>query len=139
MNFDKYKNKLPYPSKSDFTVTNFYKNGKKVDFETDVIEVIFDEEKYNSELVKYYKESLNLEKKFKQDLFDDLGISDNPKKDMLYSKAFEHGYSADFSEIYFYASDLVDLILWYEKVQKTLSMAWRLWRSNKHSKLPTNW
>ena len=60
---------------------------------------------------KEYRKKLNLiEEEFKQALFEDLGISDNPKRELLYSKAYEMGHSSGFSNIYSYASDLVELI-----------------------------
>ena len=47
---------------------------------------------------------------FRQDLFEDLGITDNPKRDRLYSIAWSQGHSSGFHEVYNYAQDLVDLI-----------------------------
>ena len=59
----------------------------------------------------YYEQQNALEDKFKADLFDDLGITDNPKANLLYAKAWEFGHSSGYSEVYSYACDLVDLIL----------------------------
>ena len=50
------------------------------------------------------------EEEFKKDLFEDLGIEFNPKRDKLYSLAWEKGHSSGFSEVYNYACELVDLI-----------------------------
>lgn len=50
------------------------------------------------------------EEKFKSDLFEELEIQENPKRELLYRKAYELGHSYGFSEIYCYACDLVELI-----------------------------
>ena len=48
---------------------------------------------------------------FKTDLFEELGISDNPKKDKLFSIARELGHSDGYSSVAYYAEILADLIL----------------------------
>lgn len=50
------------------------------------------------------------EQKFKEDLFEELDIQNNPKRELLYKKEYEMGHSYGFSEIYAYAVDLVELI-----------------------------
>jgi len=52
-----------------------------------------------------------LENQFREDLIEDLGIKDNPKAGLLFSKAWELGHSSGYHEVYNYACDLVDLIL----------------------------
>lgn len=47
---------------------------------------------------------------FKKDLYEDLGISDNPKREKLFSKVWEHRGDEGFEQVYSYACDLVDLI-----------------------------
>jgi hypothetical protein len=47
---------------------------------------------------------------FDDDVFADLGISDNPKRHKLMAIAWEHGHSCGYSEVYYYASELVELI-----------------------------
>lgn len=48
---------------------------------------------------------------FKRDLFKDLDIEDNPKRELLYDKAWEMGHAYGFYEVYSKACDMVDLIL----------------------------
>jgi hypothetical protein len=48
--------------------------------------------------------------KWKEWLFKKYEVSENPKKDLCYSKAYEMGHSSGFNEIEIYFSDLVDLI-----------------------------
>lgn len=50
------------------------------------------------------------EQQFKEDLFEELEIKDNPKRELLYSKAYSLGHSYGCSEIYYYACELVELI-----------------------------
>lgn len=83
MDFSKYDNALPYFSKRE-----------------------------NPEGCKaYLAEEARIYEQFKQDLFNDLGIEDNPKRELLFSKAWERGHSAGYHEVYSVAQDLVDLIL----------------------------
>ena len=49
-------------------------------------------------------------KRFKEDLFVELGIENNPKRDKLFSLAWEMGHSCGFNEVYLVAEDLVELI-----------------------------
>jgi hypothetical protein len=58
----------------------------------------------------YYKERVLLERLFKEDLEKEFGVESNPKKDMLYSRAYERGHSSGFNEIAGVYADLVDLI-----------------------------
>ena len=47
---------------------------------------------------------------FKNDLFEALGIEDNPKKDILYAKAYELGHSSGYCEILNVSLELLELI-----------------------------
>lgn len=58
---------------------------------------------YNAELKK-------LKSEFKSDIEDEHGTSNNPKKDLLFEKAWSMGHSSGYNEVYHYYSDLVDLI-----------------------------
>lgn len=48
---------------------------------------------------------------FKRDLFEALDIEDNPKRELLYEKAWEMGHAYGLAEVYCKACDIVDLIL----------------------------
>jgi len=43
-------------------------------------------------------------------IFEKLGIENNPKKDELFSLAYEYGHSCGNEEIWSYACDFIDLI-----------------------------
>jgi len=47
---------------------------------------------------------------FKNDLFKYYGVENNPKKDLLFSKAWEFGHSSGYNEVAIYFGDLVELI-----------------------------
>lgn len=63
--------------------------------------------KYQDEVMKI---QAMCEARFKQDLFKELGIEKNPKRETLYQKAFEKGHSAGYAEVAAYARELVELI-----------------------------
>jgi hypothetical protein len=47
---------------------------------------------------------------FLNDVKKDLGIENNPKADKMLSIAWDLGHSCGYSEVYYYARDLVSLI-----------------------------
>jgi len=59
----------------------------------------------------YREETLQLVELFKQDLFIDLGIENNPKREKLFRLAWEMGHSSGYSEVVGIADELVDLIV----------------------------
>lgn len=129
MNFEKYKNTLPYPEAKDFTVKYWYKQGQRiakqvaggdVQYEpgfssehlaTAVLERATRDTDYKAAKTAYNAETSRLMQQFKADLFEDLGITDNPKANTLYSRAWDYGHSSGLREVHNYASDLVDLIV----------------------------
>jgi len=123
MNFAKYINTYPYPTKSDFTSTYYYKEGKLVATSTlkelhhhipeialkdCVKENISDSEKFQEERTKYFVHTAQLRDQFQIDLADELGLTGHPKWDKLYSLATEYGDG--FEDIYNKASDLAELL-----------------------------
>jgi len=59
---------------------------------------------------KCARKELDIYDEFKLEVFKELGIENNPKKELFYSKVWELGHSSGFSEIWNYATDLVELI-----------------------------
>ena len=47
---------------------------------------------------------------FKQDLFKDLGIENNPKKEKLFEIAWRMGHGGGYGDVVCYAEDMVGLI-----------------------------
>jgi hypothetical protein len=58
----------------------------------------------------YQDDNIRLYDEFKKDLFEALGITENPKANKLLCIAEEKGHAFGYSEIYNEALDLVDLI-----------------------------
>lgn len=58
----------------------------------------------------YQNETARLLNEFESDLFEYLGIRDNPKRDLLFSKAWDIGHAHGYGEVLSYAEDLVELI-----------------------------
>lgn len=59
---------------------------------------------------EFEKKSREAIEQFKHDLYEDSGVENNPKRDLLFSKAWELGHSSGFTEVVCYFNDLVDLI-----------------------------
>ncbi len=111
MNFEKYKNKTDYPKKPEKPRLSSHPTKREV--ESYLLNLEDYEKKsliYKEKMEIYQTVDAEIHDNFRKDLFEDLGISNNPKKDLLYSKAWENGHSAGFSEVYNVACDLVDLI-----------------------------
>lgn len=47
----------------------------------------------------------------KKDLFEEYGVTNNPKVEQAYSLAYAYGHSCGLNEIQNYFSELVDLII----------------------------
>lgn len=106
MNFDDYKVKTPYPSRDDYQIEEVVtRNGKIVSRK-----FISDLEAYNKARMDYCQKENELYSQFKNDLFEELGISNHPKREKLYSLASEYGASEGLNSVFSYAEDLVDLI-----------------------------
>lgn len=128
MDFKSYHNNMPYPTSENFTVTWWYTRGKAVARKRDngaieflnggntesmvgaVQEKIVDLEAFRAAVLRHREHGNELVGRFRQDLFEDLGIQDNPKRDLLFEKAWELGHSSGLQEVYSYAEDLVGLI-----------------------------
>ena len=126
MNFDDYKNNMRYPDKNDYVKIFLYTNGacvfegSYIEYQTFIInderyrqmckEEVFDKEKHRAALMEYNNHTIELLDKFQADLEKEFGVEDNPKKNKLYSIAWDMGHSSGLSEVYHYYSELVELI-----------------------------
>lgn len=107
-----------YPNKQDYQTTYYYKAGvcvgncatevKPSDFS--VKETVLDEKSYKEHLKQYSEEKANLLKEFKQDLFEELGITHHPKREKLFEKAWENSRSEGLYQVIVEAESLADLI-----------------------------
>ena len=134
MDFNKYRNKRPYPNVRDHTTIYYYSLGKAIavrepdgsyylimadgsrkwiegEPEHAAAETVVDERTYRALRDEYGAEESWIYEEFKRDLFEELGIENHPKRQLLFEKAWERGHSSGYSEVYNVALDLVDLIL----------------------------
>ena len=124
--FDYYsKQKTDYPNKNNYYTFYVYDKGVvlwsgpnwekdkaelKEEYPNALIQEVLDEEAYRAHLKEYNDESAKLHREFRDDLFEDYGVSDNPKRFLCYQLAWEHGHSSGLADIYGYFGDLVVLI-----------------------------
>lgn len=101
-----YDPKVSYPQKSDFKIVEHVKT-ERLGVRT--IEG-FDTEGYNCARSAYASEELRLREQFKNDAFEEAGISDNSKREKCYDLAWEHGHSSGYSEVFNYLNEFAELI-----------------------------
>ena len=103
-----YENKLKIaPKPHRVAVPPALKPYLRDEYETDLAS---QEAEYKRSRGAYCAEDGRLAAEFKRDLEVEYATMDNPKRDLLYSKAYDHGHSSGWSEIANCYSDLVDLI-----------------------------
>ena len=124
--FDYYsKPQIVYPNKKDYITYYVYDKGEvlhcgtcihqpvsklKEVYPNAVIQEVLDEDAYKAKRKQYSDESAKLYKEFQNDLFEDYGVSDNPKRFKCFDLAWEHGHSSGLEEVYNYFGDFVELI-----------------------------
>ena len=124
--FDYYsKPQIDYPNKKDYITFYVYDKGEvlwsgptgekdkaelREEYPNALIQEVLDEEAYRAHLKEYNDESAKLHREFRDDLFEDYGVSDNPKRFKCFELAWEHGHSSGLEEVYGYFGDLVVLI-----------------------------
>lgn len=125
MNFQKYVNTYPYPTSADFKTTYYYKNGAlvakstinkldhiipEVPLDSCTKEVVLDKEGFYNERNKYNENTMKLYQQFKDDLADELGLTNHPKWDKLFEIAWEEGHGDGYEDVYYYAEKLSELL-----------------------------
>ena len=124
--FDYYsKQKTDYPNKNNYYTFYVYDKGVvlwsgpnwekdkaelKEEYPNALIQEVLDEDAYKARRQEYDVESAKLHREFQNDLFEDYGVSDNPKRFKCFELAWEHGHSSGLEEVYGYFGDLVVLI-----------------------------
>ena len=112
---------IEFPSKADYTVVYYYKNGKLLcvkrpfcnveDVPSGAIEeTVFDEVGYDLHRKAWTSEKVELEGEFKEDLIKEEGLTPSEKVDKCFNLAWQYGCSQGLSEVHAYFVELVDLI-----------------------------
>lgn len=68
------------------------------------------QEQYLQQLKEVNRKSSEIDDQFKQDLFEELGVENHPKRDKLYELAKEHS-SGTYNEIYYSADEFSELMV----------------------------
>jgi hypothetical protein len=122
--FDYYSTAdVEYPVKEDFFTVFVYRQGETVwtgplnryreiapTLKNLVREHVFDNDEYEKQMQAFREEHARLEMEFKEDLFEEFDVVDNPKADKCFSLAWQYGHGAGFPEVYNYFIELVELI-----------------------------
>ena len=90
--------------------TNFVKSKFKEAHPDAVIQEVMDEDAYKAHRREYNTESAKLHAEFQNDLYQDYGVADNPKRLRCFELAQEHGGSCGLQGIYDCFEDFVELI-----------------------------
>lgn len=134
MNFNDYEHDVRHPFTSQFRTTYWYRAGqvvaKKVGdnnpevfvegiHETDlanpkqnnlVKDSVVDEEAFKKARAEYGAAQQEVQERFKADLFREFGVENNPKRELLFNKAWERCHSEGFFGVAGEFEHLVELI-----------------------------
>ena len=109
------------PKQDDYMTIYYYKKGVMVgmkvgkiedDFQPPkncVEEKILDEVSYNAHMKLYQEERDKLEKEFREDLIQKYKMTNHPKANKLFNKAWDMGCAGGLEEVEYYFRDLVEL------------------------------
>lgn len=106
IDFEKFKTSIPHPVRNDFNEIVTVKSSKGEERRV----IFFDSEGFEEAKKVHNNENAYLRNLFFADLKEHLGIEDNPKADLLISKAVDAS-GGDFRAIADWCEDMVDLIL----------------------------
>ena len=74
-----------------------------------VEEKVLDEVSYNAHLNHYYEEQDKLKNQFREDLIAEYHMTNHPKANKIFDKAWELGHSKGHEEVEYYFCDFVEL------------------------------
>jgi hypothetical protein len=108
------------PKQDDYMTIYYYQKGVMVgmkrQFEEDfeppkrcVEEKVLDEVSYNAHLNHYYEEQDKLKNQFREDLIAEYHMTNHPKANKIFDKAWELGHSKGHEEVEYYFQDLTEL------------------------------
>jgi len=115
------KTSVSIPKQDDYMTIYYYKKGVMVgmkvgkiedDFQPPkncVEEKVLDEVSYNAHLNHYYEEQDKLKNQFRKDLIAEYRMTNHPKANKIFDKAWELGHSKGYEEVEYYFCDFVEL------------------------------
>lgn len=108
------------PRQEDYMTIYYYRKGVMVgmkrQFDENFIppqncieEKVLDEVSYNAHRKLYHEELLRLQEEFRSDLIEEYNMTDHPKANKIFNKAWDLGSSLGYEAIVEYFHELVDL------------------------------
>ncbi len=73
-------------------------------------EQVLDEVSFNAHMKHYQEETKRLHDEFRRDLIEQYDMSDHPKANLLFDKAWDFGNSYELSDVEDYFANLIDLV-----------------------------
>ena len=112
---------IPIPSKKQFMMTYYYKDGKLVYTQKgdgkvpikqlwSVFEKSFNEDAYKNAVNEVHERMRQEKERFRQDLFELHMVENNPKRFMCFDLAWQYGLPNGLDDVASYFDDLVGLI-----------------------------
>lgn len=123
MDFSKYDNSVPYPTKPKIIICGNKKCKKEYPTSTfkdgtfnycshcgyDIRSVFHAEMRIYESIKKAYDtEEDERHQRFRDDLLAEFDLTNHPKKDNIYSYVWEQGHSGGFSEVYYALHELME-------------------------------
>jgi len=108
------------PKQDDYMTIYYYKKGVTVgmklqfndEFEPPkgcVEEKVLDEVSYNAHMKLYQEENLRLQNEFRRNLIDKYSMTNHPKADVIFDKAWDIGCSSGLESVMYYFRDIMEL------------------------------
>lgn len=108
------------PRQDDYTTIYYYRKGVmigiKKQFDDDFVppkncveEKVLDEVSYNAHLKHYQEENLRLQNEFRRDLIKKYGMTNHPKANAIFDRAWDIGCSSGLESIEYYFQDILNL------------------------------
>lgn len=131
-NFQDQLDALQYPNKNDFYDYEVYQKGKIIqkkkmnqqDFEDFmrgqsihalndagyIVQKILDHVHYQEQVILYQVKVSMIIDQFTQYLFKKFHLEEYSKRDLIFSKAYEHGYASGLSEVEYWFSEFAEVL-----------------------------
>lgn len=111
MYFPNYKNKLEYPKMPSRPLLSRKPTVKEAEEFVEKLRVYTQQEiEYKAKKEKYVKEEGRLHNLFKADCLKEVGLENHPKKDKIFSYAWQKGHSSGYSEVFYYLSEVSEIV-----------------------------
>jgi hypothetical protein len=75
-----------------------------------VEEKVLDEISYNAHRKHYQEETLRLQEEFRKDLIDKYELTNHPKANKIFNKAWDMGCAGELEEVEYYFQDLIEFL-----------------------------